>query len=647
MGDDDDTIFEERARVISGFDASLRPEDTISPRTLAARNAGAPRASEPVADADVQLRQLPRIALDVSIDARGRPSEPPRADRDLAVLSMLGEGGMGRVHLAHQRSLAREVAVKTLRDDAPPAVAQALLREARLTGALEHPGVIPVHALGVDHAERPILVMKRVDGVDLGTLLEERADVAWSSRTGAVEDKLSATLEILVQVCLTVEFAHSRGVIHRDIKPENVMVGGFGEVYLLDWVIATTRNAPDAENDSASPLTGTPAYMAPEMLLGNESDERTDVYLLGATLHHVLTGQSRHVGATVRAVLRAALASEPFTYDPHVPEALASLCNRATARDPTARPASARAFREEILRFKSRRSMQGLCDAALERLRSLDDLLGQAPEGRVPSDLPLAYRLAAEARFGLTQSAQGGAGEAAVEGMERCIAALVELELRQGHADTAEALLREMQLPPESLARRVDAIRERDAARERERARLETLDRDVDPSALALKRTRSILVCSVLVAFIWLAVAIRGRPPTAGWLVAVSLGGNVAVNGLLAWLRRNGGNSFNRRLGGLLALAFAGSFVNRCYAYVFRGVVPSQTLTVDLVVFVVVAAAAAIALLRGMWLIVLVFGCGLVAIRVWPGQSGRIFGLASVGALLTGAGVLARASKAR
>jgi len=637
MGGDDDSIFEERARVLSSLDASLRSEDTIGPRTLAAAvaetalRAGTPHASEPAVAADVQSHQLPRIALDVST-------------ADYAVLATLGEGGMGRVHLAHQRSLARDVAVKTLKDDAPPGVARALLREARLTGSLEHPGVIPVHALGVDHEDRPILVMKRVDGVDLGTLLADRGDVAWSSRTGAVEDTLSATLEILVQVCLTVEFAHSRGVIHRDIKPENVMVGGFGEVYLLDWGIASTRNDTDAE-DPSSPLAGTPAYMAPEMLLGNESDERTDVYLLGATLHHVLTGKSRHVGATVRAVLRAALASEPFAYGPLVPEALASLCNRATARDRSARPASVRAFREEIVRFKSRRSMQGLCDAALERLRSLDDLLAAAPEGGVPSDLPLAYRLAAEARFGLTQSAQGGAGEIAAEGMERCLGALVELELRQGHAESAEALLREMVLPPEALARRVHAIRERDAARERERARLETLDRDFDPSALAPKRTRWILVSSVVVALIWLAVAIRGRPPTAGWLLGVSLAGNLVAHGVLAWLRRSGGNSFNRRMGGLLALAFGGSLVNRSCAYFFGGADTAQTLTIDLVVFVVAVTASAIALLRGMWLVALIFGCGLITIRVWPEQSGRIFGIATVGALLAGAGVLSRASK--
>src|SRR5690606_27149942 len=141
-------------------------------------------------------------------DTRGGPSIPPgRPQRtaDLALVSTIGEGGMGRVHLARQRSLARDVAVKTLKSDATPAVAQALLREARITGMLEHPGVIPVHALGVDDEGRPMLVMKRAFGTDLST---------WLGGAPQTGERLVSALESLIQVCRTCEFAHSRGVLH-------------------------------------------------------------------------------------------------------------------------------------------------------------------------------------------------------------------------------------------------------------------------------------------------------------------------------------------------------------------------------------------------------------------------------------------------
>src|SRR5262249_35011988 len=151
--------------------------------------------------------------------------------------------------------------------------------------------------------------MKHVEGVSWRDLLRDGAHPAWAKVGAPGEDRLVSHLQILMQVCNAVEFAHRRGLIHRDIKPANVMVGEFGEVYLLDWGIAA-RTGILAEASShlgesgAEPtprMLGTPAYMAPEMLSRKVGpiDERTDVYLLGATLHEVLTGRPRHVGSTL------------------------------------------------------------------------------------------------------------------------------------------------------------------------------------------------------------------------------------------------------------------------------------------------------------------------------------------------------------
>src|SRR5262249_11377523 len=150
-------------------------------------------------------------------------------------------------------------------------------------------------------------------------------------------------LEILMQVCLTVEFAHSRGVIHRDIKPENIMVGGFGEVYLLDWGIATTVG-----EDTSNALVGTPAFLAPEMVLADTISDQTAVYLLGTHLHQLLTGKSRHEGTSIVEVLQRAAESTPYRYEVAVPDELARLCNRATSRHVKDRPASAGELRESI-----------------------------------------------------------------------------------------------------------------------------------------------------------------------------------------------------------------------------------------------------------------------------------------------------------
>ncbi len=274
--------------------------------------------------------------------ARPITSAPPAAGPfDVELGRELAAGGMGRVLLAVQPSLSREVAVKTILAGGSAGAAQALENEARVLGMLDHPGIVPIHGLGRDPSGRPLVIMKRVEGASLRDLLKDPAHPLWSDWDDDSADRLVARIGILMRVCDAVHFANNRGIVHRDIKPANIMVGELGQVYLLDWGIAVTAG-------EVGSLAGSPAYMAPEMALGDAVDARTDVYLLGATLHHLLSGSPRHAGESLDETLLAACRSAPFAYDPSIPEDLAALANRATAADPAHRPQGALALRRAL-----------------------------------------------------------------------------------------------------------------------------------------------------------------------------------------------------------------------------------------------------------------------------------------------------------
>jgi len=262
----------------------------------------------------------------------------------------IGEGGMGIVRIAMQRSLGRKVAVKTLRSKMKNEQATLrLLREAWVTGALEHPNIVPVYDLGLDEDGSPIIVLKHIEGLAWSELIGDAAAV--KERFGAV-DLLEHNLRILVQLCNAVSLAHSRGVLHRDLKPDNVMIGRFGEVYLVDWGIAVSMN-PDPTGRlplaaEATEMAGTPSYMAPEMLgTSGKLDERTDVYLLGAILHEILVGRPPHLGESFPQIVTSILRSS-FAFPDGVPSQLAELASRAMSRSATDRFASADELRKQL-----------------------------------------------------------------------------------------------------------------------------------------------------------------------------------------------------------------------------------------------------------------------------------------------------------
>ena len=217
---------------------------------------------------------------------------------------VIGRGGMGVVLSARDLDLERVVALKRLRGDGSepddPGSTRALgrfLEEARLTGSLDHPCIVPVHDVGVDGEGNAFFTMKLVHGRTLADVLRRRSpgtEAEWSQ---------TRIVDLLHRVSQAVAFAHSRGVVHRDLKPANLMIGDFGEAYVMDWGIAVAGGHEDgkgAEAEVTGPgpgaVVGTPCYMPPEQARGERVGPLADVYALGAILYEVLAGRRPYEG---------------------------------------------------------------------------------------------------------------------------------------------------------------------------------------------------------------------------------------------------------------------------------------------------------------------------------------------------------------
>ncbi len=290
----------------------------------------------------------------------------------------LARGGQAVVFVAHDRQMGRDVAFKQLLPGGPQDAEDRFLREARVAGQLEHPGVVPVYELG-RRAESGSLycAMRLVRGRSLADALKE--------------DKGRARLRLLsnfVQLCQTIAYAHERGVVHRDIKPENVMLGAFGETVLLDWGIAKLRGAPDDVSDhlrapevgarfdatQEGDVLGTPAYMSPEQALGNvrEIDEQSDVYSLGAVLYELLTGRPPFTEKNaIQLLLKIAKdkIAPVLSLAPEMPRELAFICERALEKSKKRRYRSALELAADLEAFRAGGRISGIDYTALQLLR--------------------------------------------------------------------------------------------------------------------------------------------------------------------------------------------------------------------------------------------------------------------------------------
>lgn len=204
---------------------------------------------------------------DRAIDRLRDAASWPELDARYEVTGVAGYGGMGTVYVARDHVLDRDVAVKVLDiADQKGSRAARLQREAHILAKLDHPGIVPVHDAGTLEDGRAFYVMKLVKGRRLDDLIRDRLP-------------LTNRLTVFGRILDAVAFAHAHGIVHRDLKPDNVMVGGFGEVYVMDWGVAQDGGA-----DAEAVVVGTPGFMAPEQAVAGDVDPRADIYALGILL---------------------------------------------------------------------------------------------------------------------------------------------------------------------------------------------------------------------------------------------------------------------------------------------------------------------------------------------------------------------------
>jgi len=324
--------------------------------------------------------------------AQGGATAAALDDRRYTFGALLGQGGMGEVVLAFDEHIGREVAVKRIRAEDPSSEELArFVREARVQGRLQHPAVVPVHDLAFDQEGKPYFVMKRLSGTTV-------AEVLRALRDGTEPDAQGARRRLLrtfVDVCLAMEFAHRAGIIHRDLKPANIMLGDFGEVYVLDWGVARAVTDPDAAGPAAprapdleledgetraGMVLGTPAYMGPEQLAGERAGPAADIYSLGCILYEIAAGRPLHDNRRSAASVLAPVDARPSSVRPDSPPELDVLCERATRLAPTERFGSARALGDAVQAF-----LDGDRDVAVRR-ELADDHLAAARAALARSD---------------------------------------------------------------------------------------------------------------------------------------------------------------------------------------------------------------------------------------------------------------------
>ncbi len=361
----------------------------------------------------------------------------------------LGRGSQGTVLAVRDRDCGRQVALKILHPErSHPEDISRFVHEAQVTAQLEHPGVMPVHDLGVLPDGTVYYTMKRVAGRSLADLIEEQ---------GGRPEHRFALLELFVRLCETMAFAHSRGVVHRDLKPRNILVGDYGEVLVCDWglakvhglaaAVSTVRSAVPGDDPYATLLgtsVGTPAYMAPEQARGDQDavGPRSDLYALGVVLYEMLAGRSPYVRGDVTRTLDQVVHGRWTPLDrldgPALPPALRAIVHRCLALEPARRYARAEALAADVRAWLAGGAVSAHRETPLERglrwyrrnRRASQAVLATTAIAAVLATAHLGWRRAVTAEQVAGLRAEAGAAELAgdwdrVRGLAERILALV------------------------------------------------------------------------------------------------------------------------------------------------------------------------------------------------------------------------------
>ncbi len=374
-------------------------------------------------------------------DRSYRPSDPdaptllPEAE-GFERAERLGAGGVGEVYRARQRALERDVAYKILKPERAGSLGSrsAFLAEAVVAGRLEHPNIVPIYTLG-EEAGQLFLAMKLVEGE------------TWHAQLQRARQELPVQLEILVQVCNAVGFAHAAGIAHNDLKPSNVMLGGFGEVILLDWGNAASflpEPEPGSRVRHRSTIRepcGTPAYMAPEQAMGRGDclGPWTDIFLLGAILCEILRGRPPHAAADVERALQLALQAQPPALPTSVPPQLQQICHKACSRLPKDRYPDAASLRADLLDYLRHQESYQLVAHAGKRLAGCQARAARL-EGMHAGERQQLYEDFGAALAGFRQARELWAdNQAAHDGEARARRSFAEAALTLGDLALAEA----------------------------------------------------------------------------------------------------------------------------------------------------------------------------------------------------------------
>ena len=294
------------------------------------------------------------------------------------ILRFHAEGGLGVVYLARDDELRRDVALKRIKGHSAhdPNCRERFVREAEITGRLEHPGVVPVYGLGQLADGRPEYAMRFIEGESLKRAITRHHEghLTSAADSGSRTLALPSLVRRFLDVCNVISYAHDRGIVHRDIKPANIMLGPYGETLVVDWGLAKPvgrpeeagkrpepPSAPSSQNCVGSPTVGpvgTPRYMSPEQAAAahDQVSFASDIYGLGATLYCLLTGKAPIQGGGddtegILARVRAGEFRRPRELSPAVPPALEAVCLKAMALRPENRYPTARALGEDIERW--------------------------------------------------------------------------------------------------------------------------------------------------------------------------------------------------------------------------------------------------------------------------------------------------------